>query len=148
MCAKVLLMTDDLNIIIKRSANRKSASLAIYPDQRIVVSVPNRFPDARVEALIRDKINWIQKKLSELRALPQLKTYELKEGESLPFLGEELRLTFQVSSKSSVLRVENALLVSLPMTMRSASPRITAPNNMVVRSPTCTSPLRMAFGAM
>lgn len=115
MCAKVLLMTDDLNIIIKRSANRKSASLAIYPDQRIVVSVPNRFPDARVEALIRDKINWIQKKLSELRALPQLKTYELKEGESLPFLGEELRLTFQVSSKSSVLRVENALLVSLPM---------------------------------
>jgi len=103
-----------LNIIIKRSANRKTASLAIYPDQRIVVSVPVRYPDAHIENLIRDKRNWIQKKLTELQALPQLKSYELVEGGVLPLFNEELRLVFQLSSRSSVLRSENDLLVSLP----------------------------------
>jgi predicted metal-dependent hydrolase len=51
-------------ISIKRSARRKTLSLAVYPDRRVVLSVPMRFPESKIELFLSEKRDWIEKKLA------------------------------------------------------------------------------------
>ena len=52
------------NLIIKRSTRRKTISLVVYPDQRVVVSAPASLPEYRIMAFVQEKADWIRSKLA------------------------------------------------------------------------------------
>lgn len=59
-----------MNLIVKRSAKRKTISVAVYPDQRVVVSAPMRLPEVRITMFVNEKKPWIETKLKWFATLP------------------------------------------------------------------------------
>ena len=106
-------MLKDLNLTIKKSAHRKTVGIAIYPDQRIVVSAPLRLKDTHVEAFLMRKMDWIQKKLKAFSNVPKIRASTFVSGERFPFLGSEYTLTVIHTAASYVTIFENQLVVSV-----------------------------------
>ena len=94
--------------LLKRSARRRTIALRI--DRKgLTVSVPLRTAAGRFEAVLRDKAGWVVAKLSELRAgeLPR-RTWQA--GETLPYLGTELRLALGEGGARAAPRLEDGTL--------------------------------------
>ena len=73
---------------------------------------PRDTPIAEVEAFIRLKQKWIIRRLSEGRG--PSRPFRWQEGESLPFLGDELRLRCAGERQQRVCRVEDTLQIGGP----------------------------------
>lgn len=81
----------EIRYLLKRSPRRRTIALRIDGDG-LTVNAPARAPLYRLEAVLADKAGWVREKLAlmlERRALPRL----WQDGETLPLLGEEVRLT-------------------------------------------------------
>jgi predicted metal-dependent hydrolase len=107
-------MIEGFNIEVKRSDRRRTASLQIYPDSRIVVSVPIFYPDTRISKLILEKKNWIQKKLHEIAQVgPARPERNFENGDSFFLIGKEYRLNIIYSEVTDVILKEHTIFVSV-----------------------------------
>jgi predicted metal-dependent hydrolase len=99
---------------VKRSVKRRSASIQVFPDSRIVVSVPLYFPDTKVKTLLDLRRAWIVKKLKEVEKFGEVKpAREFKSGEIFSILGKQYTLQVIRQPVERIWLQENLLVVAL-----------------------------------
>lgn len=49
-----------------RKSNRRTMSLEVTPDGRVIVRAPYGMPDSRIEQFVREKASWIEKSLEKV----------------------------------------------------------------------------------
>ncbi len=69
--------------------NRRTISMRLDKDGNITVFLPARLPAADADRFIEEHARWLARKRQELAARAPLPAIEGKEGEHVPFLGEE-----------------------------------------------------------
>lgn len=77
-----------------RRAKRRTIGFSVGPDG-LVVSAPNWVPLYEVEAALKERAQWILKKLSETRERRdrlESARIEWRDGATIPFLGEQIRV--------------------------------------------------------
>lgn len=88
-----------------RRARRRSIGFVVAP-QGLAVSAPRWVPLTEIEAALRARANWILRKLAEqearARRLIQARV-DWRDGATLPFLGQTLRIVIDPASPGAVL---------------------------------------------
>ena len=80
-------------ITLKRSQRRKTVAIQIYPDGRVIVSVPVRVSDQKVQEFLAAKHTWILKTLQKFSTLGPIRpARKFENGESYSYLGQEKTL--------------------------------------------------------
>lgn len=102
---------------IRKSSKASRVRLSIGPDTGLVVIVPGKFPEVRVEGIIRDKEKWVLAKLHDMEILAKKRRTAGEDKNSLlRYLGKAYRIVTIVSASSPV-RVEltgDKALITLP----------------------------------
>jgi len=82
--------------LIKSKKRKKTISLRVRMDGRIVIYAPHRMPQEAIEKFFEEKRGWIHKKLQQREETQQtLKPREFISGERFPFLGDGFPLEVQ-----------------------------------------------------
>lgn len=76
---------------VKRTNRVKTATIQIESG-KLVVSVPSRLSDSKVDALIASRSEWIEKKISDQYSKLPKATTEFVSGQGLMYLGRNYRL--------------------------------------------------------
>lgn len=101
-----------MNGLIIKKSNRRSSAIQIYPDCRVVISVPLFFTDSEIQKFIDQKKNWMETHLKRFAKLPQpRKKREMVTGETFPVLGEEFRLQLITSKTPAISIHSNGILI-------------------------------------
>jgi predicted metal-dependent hydrolase len=110
------LTVDDLRFEVRRSARRRTVGITVMRDGALVVAAPQRASVRRLEAVVRDKLPWVRRKLAGFAALgPPPEPRKVVPGELFPYLGRDYRLTLTdapaepVSLGEGTLEVDRAL---------------------------------------
>ena len=82
--------------VVRSARRKKTLTISIDPGNGVRVLVPARTPNAEIEAIVRKRAGWILRKLAEERPEPQPKPLET--GDTLHYLGREVRLLVQFTS--------------------------------------------------
>ena len=94
---------EELDYQIDRG-KRKNVYISIQ-DGKVVVKVPKRFPEYKVKEILKEKENWIYKKLKEYSNSKNKKEY--KDGQMVYIFGEEYTLRIkQTIKKRSYVQIE------------------------------------------
>lgn len=100
--------------LLKRSARRKTIALRIDGKGCLTVNAPARASQRRLDALLQEKAGWVLTTLAEVRAR-RVPAPAWRDGETLPFLGGELRLALcQGSARKGPELDGDCLVVALP----------------------------------
>src|SRR5471032_751651 len=86
-----------------RRARRRSIGIVI-DDDGLRVAAPGHTPIAEVEAFIREKAHWVQKKLAEWRVAPKPPLVDWSEGTMIALLGEPVRIELVPGRREISLR--------------------------------------------
>lgn len=90
-----LLAGKHITYTLKRSSKRRSIGLRI-DDRGLTVSMPLRASESWLHSVLQDKANWVVEKLDGWQSRkPQAMCW--KEGEFIPYLGEQLTLRIRQS---------------------------------------------------
>jgi len=93
-------------------SNRKTFSLEIKPDGRLVVRAPNNATDAQIQSLVAGKASWIRKTQARLaRQYADLKPKTFTSGETFWYLGEQYPLHL-TDRQRPPLELDGAFLLS------------------------------------
>tara|TARA_R110002124_G_C8972960_1_gene515416 strand:- start:6206 stop:6907 length:702 start_codon:yes stop_codon:yes gene_type:complete len=103
----------DFPIKIIRTDRRKSASIDVE-NEVVRVSIPSTLSDQRVEALITQRMPWIQSKLDEQRRATPRRNVEYIDGESISYLGRNYRLKLEHGITKSAKLKNGKLVVNIP----------------------------------
>ena len=101
------------NIIV--SSKRKTVSVTIYPDARVVIRVPKRLPQEKINDIVKSKEDWIIKKIQYFKEnqLQEIKQKEYVNGEVFYFLGKKYELKILDGKKNNVQIIDNTILVEV-----------------------------------
>lgn len=91
-------------------SRRKTIALEVTAHATLIVRAPHRVPQAYIDALIREKNAWIQKKMAEMRARPQVPVREYGEGEIFWFLGRAYPLHYTDDPGVTILRTDRLVV--------------------------------------
>ncbi len=81
----------------------KTLRLKVYPDQRVVLSLPQSVPDEIAEKFLNDKCEWIERKLQSFqKTVGYAATTEIKNGYSIKMLGEDMLFIVAQCDKEQV----------------------------------------------
>jgi len=109
-----MLMCDFEYEVIRRP-RRKTVGICVKPDQTVQVTIPKRFPLAKVDALVRGKASWIQRKLSRYQDIQvQHQPKQYISGEMFTCLGHDYRLQVVDGAETSVSMRQESLQVEIP----------------------------------
>lgn len=103
----------DFPIEIVRTDRRKSASIDVE-NEVVRVSIPSTLSDQRVEALITQRMPWIQSKLDEQKRTTPRRNVEYIDGESISYLGRNYRLKLEHGITKSAKLKNGKLVVNIP----------------------------------
>lgn len=88
---------------IRRSARRKTLSLCVYPDNRVIVAAPEKLSRIEIISFVEKKSDWVRKKLELNRETQaKLSSREFKPGETLLYLGDEHELEVHERQRAGV----------------------------------------------
>lgn len=86
----------DFDFQVRPSARRKTVSITVYPDNRVIVSVPAQLSQKKVYQIVEEKSEWIRKKMQANRQKsPVGPSRQFRSGEKLLFLGEDFTLQLE-----------------------------------------------------
>ena len=97
---------------LRRSAQRRSLSIEVHADLRVVVRAPLRFPTRDIENFVAARALWVAAQLEHFRSLPRLPlvpTYA--EGATHYYLGLPHRLQLDPAARHGVERREDRLVI-------------------------------------
>ncbi len=101
---------------IRLSPRRRTLSIAVHPEPRIIVRAPSGWPRALIEARLAERAAWIARHVQRFRGLaavlPPPPAYVT--GDLLPYVGELHRLEVVVARRPAVNRLPGALQVGVP----------------------------------
>lgn len=94
--------------------DRKSLSLSVTPDMRVIVRAPEAATDQRIEDFLTRKWLWLEKQLDYFRAHRKTaRPREFVSGESLYYLGRQYKLIVEPCMERSVKLTYGKLSVGL-----------------------------------
>lgn len=70
-------------------SRRKTVSLVVTKDARLIVRAPNRTPQAFIDRVIAEKSGWILRKMEEMRSRPKLPARSYVDGDVFLYLGKQ-----------------------------------------------------------
>ncbi len=106
------LTIDGLRFSVRRSARRRTVGITVKRDGELVVAAPARTSARRLEAVVRDKLPWVRRKLAEFEALgPPPRPRRFVAGELFPYLGRDYPLVLVDRPAESVALAAGALAV-------------------------------------
>jgi len=83
-------------------SRRRTISLEITKDAALIVRAPLRATDTRILDLVREKQDWIEKKMAEIRSRPVPQKKEFVNGEPFLFLGKTYCLEILSGSDTGI----------------------------------------------
>lgn len=83
-------------------SRRRTIALEITKDAALVVRAPMRTPVAYIEAFVREKKDWIEKKTHEIESRPRSEKKQYFNGEKFLYLGESYELEILRGSDAPV----------------------------------------------
>ncbi len=101
---------------------RKSLSLAIYPDMKIVLKSPDNLNADAIEKFLKKKWLWMEKQLqffSQFQGKKVKKSYV--SGESFLYLGRQYKLIVEKSDQDSMLLQKGRLVLSTTGELRDGN---------------------------
>jgi len=113
-----VLLIDDLEIEVRRSARRRTVDLIVDRSGDLVINVPESLARPDLEAIIRRKQEWIYTKLEQKEKVLRPTGYkEYVTGEGFHYLGKKYRLKLvdpvEVGTSVPPLRLLNGLFLML-----------------------------------
>ncbi len=107
-----LLAPPPFQLTLKRTHRRKTVAIQVFPDGRVLVSIPLRVSEEKVQSFIQLKRTWILKTLQKFAALgPQRAESKYLSGETFFYLGKERRLKImRVGSRKPEVDPEQLIL--------------------------------------
>ncbi len=99
---------------IRRSARRKSLSLCVYPDNRVIVAAPEKLSRKEIMSFVEKKSDWVRKRLTLNREKQEkLPVREFISGERLLYLGTEQTLEICERRNAAVSCERGRIIVSI-----------------------------------
>ena len=99
---------------VRRSLRRRTLSIEVQPDSRIVVRVPERCAAAAVSSWVRSRAQWIERQLERFRRHgPAARPYRYVNGESHRYLGCPYPLKVTQGRPEGVALADGQLVLSL-----------------------------------
>ena len=103
---------EDLSFSVRWSARRRTVGITVKRDGSLTIAAPVRTSQRRIEAVVRDKLPWVRRKLAEFEALgPPPAPRRMAAGELFPYLGREYRLRLADQPPAPVTLAGDSLLV-------------------------------------
>ncbi|MEM5788345.1 MAG: SprT family zinc-dependent metalloprotease [Syntrophobacteraceae bacterium] len=107
---------------IRRSSRRKTLSLCVYPDSRVIVAAPEGVSNKEIAGFVERKSDWVRKRLNLNRQKKEkMIAREFISGEKLLYLGAEKTLEVRDGQRAGVLLEEDKIIVHLGTGLPSAS---------------------------
>jgi predicted metal-dependent hydrolase len=102
---------------IRRSAERKTVSIAVHPGFGVVLTAPSRTSQERLDTIVHRKASWVVEKLSHVRDLqPGIPKREFVDGETFLYLGRQYRLRLVRGTMGASVKLHRGrLVVALPL---------------------------------
>jgi len=105
---------------LTRTARRRTVAITVEPDRRIVVLAPGTAESARIDTIVRQRVDWIRRQWRTLEALPAPELpRQWVAGETHRYLGRQYRLK-PVDGTTRSVRLAGAFFV---VTLRDRSDR-------------------------
>ena len=99
---------------VRVSPRRRTMSIEVHPDSRVVVRVPVRCPPREVTAWVQSRAAWIERTLERFRRRgPVAVPYRYVNGEAHRYLGCGYPLRLQRGERSAICLHEGEFVVSL-----------------------------------
>ena len=96
---------------IRRSQRRSTVSIAVVPQEGLVVTAPVKATTERLDALVRRKGAWIAKRLKHQSEMsPALPEREFVSGETFKYLGRQYRLRVEAGALEGQVRLHGTFL--------------------------------------
>jgi predicted metal-dependent hydrolase len=84
---------EGLRFSVRWSTRRRTVGITVKRDGALVLAAPARTSRRRLEAVVREKLPWVRRKLAEFEALgPPPEPRRAEAGELFPYLGRDYRL--------------------------------------------------------
>jgi predicted metal-dependent hydrolase len=113
--SEVRFGTKTIEYSIKRSSRRGTVSIAIDPNEGVLVTAPSPAPVKRLDEIVHAKATWIVQRLKRQSDLAPCSEREFVSGETFLYLGRQYRLRLDRDRAPRPLRLDNGWLrVPLP----------------------------------
>jgi predicted metal-dependent hydrolase len=93
---------------VRRSERARRVRVTVDPTRGVEVVLPRRAPDREAAAAVRELRPWIERRVAELAGA---RAAVAARGETVPYLGQTLRLVSDAPGRSRVARRGDTLLV-------------------------------------
>ena len=104
----------EFNYQVKKSARRKTLTIVVHPDNRVVVSAPASYPRKNILRFVEKKSDWIRKAIrANLQRNQQSQARRFETGEKLLYLGREYILRVERGNSSQVILRDEDICVRL-----------------------------------
>ncbi|MCI1998885.1 MAG: M48 family metallopeptidase [Clostridia bacterium] len=101
-----------VKVVVDRK-RMKTCRLKVYPDISVVIAVPLTIPTDWIQNFLIQKSGWIEKKLEKFtKTTGYAATTEIRNGQSIKMLGEDLIFSVSASNKCSVYKEGKAICIS------------------------------------
>lgn len=102
----------DFSYQIKTSTRRKTLSITVHPDNRVVVHAPATCPRVRIARFVEQKSDWIRKAFqANLQRRRQAGENRFQSGERLLYLGKEYTLRVERGEQAQVVLEDGRIFV-------------------------------------
>ncbi|MCC7485863.1 MAG: M48 family metallopeptidase [Burkholderiales bacterium] len=99
---------------VRASARRRTMSIEVHPDSRVVVRVPARCPGGEVAAWVQSRARWIERTLARLRRRgPAAVSLRYVNGEAHRYLGCAYPLRIERGERPGISLAANEMVVRL-----------------------------------
>ncbi len=122
--SEVRFGTTTIGYSIRRSRRRATVSIAIDPEEGVLVTAPAPATVERLDAIVHAKAQWIVRRLKRQSDLPPgPSAREFVSGETFLYLGRQYRLRVEPTEAHGDARLESGWLrVPIPRYLRSKRP--------------------------
>lgn len=93
---------------------RRSLSIEVHANLRVVVRVPLDCPEAVLEAFVASRRAWIERQLRHFASRPPVPERRYADGETHWFLGDALELRLRPDARAGILHLPGVLEVGGP----------------------------------
>lgn len=104
----------DFTYMVRKSARRKTLSITVHPDNRVVVSAPSTCSQKRILQFVEKKSDWVLKILqANLQKTRQRQSRRFETGEKFFYFGREYILRVERGTPSPVVLEDGHICVRL-----------------------------------
>jgi predicted metal-dependent hydrolase len=113
----------DFQYLVKISPRRKTLSITVHSDNRVIVHAPATCARIKIIRFIEQKADWIRNALqTNLRRQQEAPAKRFETGESLLYLGEEYRLRIEKGDATQVVMEGKSICVQIAARELPAQP--------------------------